>query len=86
MKKYNATFTRMVLCLRPEIVLIRDTKERERKIIYLEKEISKKLGISIQAVIFWRNSERVPMSRVVELADIYNKDVYEFLEKDDEND
>ena len=80
--KYKATFTRLVLCLRPEIEFIHDDKERERKIIILEKEISRKLGISIQAVIFWRNSERVPMGRVVELAELYKKDVYEFMEKD----
>ncbi|WP_405339617.1 hypothetical protein [Fibrobacter sp.] len=55
-------------------------ENREKIIIALEKEIAQKLGISVQAVIFWRNSEKVPMERVVQLSMIYKKDIYEFLE------
>ena len=74
--KNTATFRQLVYCLRPQI----KRENREKIIIALEKEIAQKLGISVQAVIFWRNSEKVPMERVVQLSMIYKKDIYEFLE------
>lgn len=78
--KNTATFRQLVYCLRPQIKWMKKRETREKIIIALEKEIAQKLGISIQAVIFWRNSEKVPMERVVQLSMIYKKDIYEFLE------
>lgn len=78
--KNTATFRQLVYCLRPQIKWMKKRENREKIIIALEKEIAQKLGISVQAVIFWRNSEKVPMERVVQLSMIYNKDIYEFLE------
>lgn len=78
--KNTATFRQLVYCLRPQIKWMKKRENREKIIIALEKEIAQKLGISVQAVIFWRNSEKVPMERVVQLSMIYKKDIYEFLE------
>ena len=78
--KNTATFRQLVYCLRPQIKWMKKRENREKIIIGLEKEIAQKLGISVQAVIFWRNSEKVPMERVVQLSMIYKKDIYEFLE------
>lgn len=78
--KNTATFRQLVNCLRPQIKWMKKRENREKIIIALEKEIAQKLGISVQAVIFWRNSEKVPMERVVQLSMIYKKDIYEFLE------
>lgn len=78
--KNTATFRQLVFCLRPQIKWMKKRENREKIIIALEKEIAQKLGISVQAVIFWRNSEKVPMERVVQLSMIYKKDIYEFLE------
>ena len=78
--KNTATFRQLVYCLRPQIKCMKKRENREKIIIALEKEIAQKLGISVQAVIFWRNSEKVPMERVVQLSMIYKKDIYEFLE------
>ena len=77
--KNTATFRQLVYCLRPQIKWMKKRENREKIIIALEKEIAQKLGISVQAVIFWRNSEKVPMERVVQLSMIYKKDIYEFL-------
>lgn len=78
--KNTATFRQLVYCLRPQIKWMKKRENREKIIIALEKEIAQKLGISVQAVIFWRNSEKIPMERVVQLSMIYKKDIYEFLE------
>lgn len=78
--KNTATFRQLVYCLRPQIKWMKKRENREKIIIALEKEIAQKLGISVQAVIFWRNSEKVPMERVVQLSMMYKKDIYEFLE------
>ena len=78
--KNTATFRQLVYCLRPQIKWMKKRENREKIIIALEKEIAQKLGISVQAVIFWRNSEKVPMERVVQLSIIYKKEIYEFLE------
>ena len=78
--KNTATFRQLVYCLRPQIKWMKKRENREKIIISLEKEIAQKLGISVQAVIFWRNSEKVTMERVVQLSMIYKKDIYEFLE------
>lgn len=78
--KNTATFRQLVICLRPQIKWMKKRENKEKIIIALEKEIAQKLGISVQAVIFWRNSEKVPMERVVQLSMIYKKDIYEFLE------
>ena len=78
--KNTATFRQLVYCLRPQIKWMKKRENREKIIIALEKEIAQKLGIRVQAVIFWRNSEKVPMERVVQLSMIYKKDIYEFLE------
>lgn len=78
--KNTATFRQLVYCLRPQIKWMKKRENKEKIIIALEKEIAQKLGISVQAVIFWRNSEKVPMERVVQLSMIYKKDIYEFLE------
>lgn len=54
-------------------------REQEKKIIKLEKEIAKKLGITWNAVIFWRNTDRIPTYRALQIGEIYKlrrSDVY----------
>lgn len=46
-------------------------KDQERKIIELEKEIAKRLGITWNAVIFWRNTDKIPVYRALQIKQIY---------------
>lgn len=55
-------------------------EDQEKKIIKLEKEIAKKLGITWNAVIFWRNTDRIPTYRALQIGEIYKlrrADVYQ---------
>lgn len=46
-------------------------EDQEKKIIALEKEIAKRLGITWNAVIFWRNTDKIPVYRALQIKQIY---------------
>lgn len=48
-----------------------DRAAQEKKIIELEKEIAKRLGITWNAVIFWRNTDKIPVYRALQIKQIY---------------
>lgn len=49
----------------------KDAKEQERQILQMERELAEKLGISWSAVIYWRNIDRVPLDKALDLQRIY---------------
>lgn len=46
-------------------------EDQEKKIIALEKELAQRLGITWNAVIFWRNTDKIPVYRALQIKQIY---------------
>lgn len=49
----------------------KDAKEQERAILTMERDLAHKLGISWSAVIYWRNVDRVPLEKALDIQRLF---------------
>lgn len=49
----------------------KDAKEQERAILTMERDLANKLGISWSAVIYWRNVDRVPLEKALDIQRLF---------------
>lgn len=49
----------------------KDAKEQERAILSMERDLAHKLGISWSAVIYWRNVDRVPLEKALDIQRLF---------------
>lgn len=49
----------------------KDAKEQERAILSMERDLARKLGISWSAVIYWRNVDRVPLEKALDIQRLF---------------
>jgi hypothetical protein len=49
----------------------KDAKEQERAILSMERDLANKLGISWSAVIYWRNVDRVPLEKALDIQRLF---------------
>lgn len=49
----------------------KDAKEQERAILSMERALAHKLGISWSAVIYWRNVDRVPLEKALDIQRLF---------------
>lgn len=53
----------------------KDAKEQEKQILQLERDLAEKMGISWSAVIYWRNVDRVPLDKALDIQRAYKIDL-----------
>lgn len=53
----------------------KDAKEQEKQILQLERDLAEKMGISWSAVIYWRNVDRVPLDKALDIQRTYKIDL-----------
>lgn len=49
----------------------KDAKEQEKQILQMERDLAHKLGISWSAVIYWRNVDRVPLEKALDIQRLF---------------
>lgn len=57
----------------------KDAKEQEKQILQLERDLAEKMGISWSAVIYWRNVDRVPLDKALDIQRAYKIDLLDLF-------